>query len=223
MPVVPRREESEGRPPVDGPSVALERRRERTGCRPERPGREPARSGRCATSTNRRCRRSRSCPPARSRRSSDWVASGAPWPSSKPGTASTAAFEPTAAQRAWWAFQPVRSEPPPDVNGSDGAANEIDAFLLDALRSQGHHARASGGPADLDPSRHIRPDRAAADPRSGRGVPVGWFRPRRSRRSSIGCWRRRPTASAGRGTGSTWPATPTTTTPTRRPARPVAS
>ena len=33
-------------------------------------------------------------------------------------------------------------------------------------------------------------------------------RKRRSRRSSTGCWPRRSSASAGAGTGSTWPATP---------------
>jgi cytochrome c553 len=66
-----------------------------------------------------------------------WVASGAPWPSSKAGTTTTAGFEPTSAHRGWWAFQPVRSEPPPAVDGSDGVANEIDAFLLDASRLEG--------------------------------------------------------------------------------------
>ena len=66
-----------------------------------------------------------------------WVASGAPWPSSKTGATATAGFEPTAAHRSWWAFQPVRSEPPPAAHVSDNVANEIDAFLLDASRSQG--------------------------------------------------------------------------------------
>ena len=40
----------------------------------------------------------------------------------------------------------------------------------------------------------------------------------RSRRSWTACWRRRPTASAGAGTGSTWPTTPTP--PARRPTSP---
>ncbi len=65
-----------------------------------------------------------------------WVASGVPWPSSKTGTTTTR-YEPTAAHRGWWAFQPVRSEPPPAVDGSDDVANEIDAFILNASRSQG--------------------------------------------------------------------------------------
>ena len=67
-----------------------------------------------------------------------WVASGAPWPSSKSGTmTATVGFEPTSAHRGWWAFQPVRTEPPPAVLGSDDIANEIDAFLLDELKSKG--------------------------------------------------------------------------------------
>jgi hypothetical protein len=66
-----------------------------------------------------------------------WVASGAPWRSSPARTTTGAGFEPTAAQRRWWAFQPVRSEPPPHVNGPRLGENEIDDFLLEASRSQG--------------------------------------------------------------------------------------
>jgi cytochrome c553 len=66
-----------------------------------------------------------------------WVASGAHWPSSKTVTTNTADFEPTSAQRSWWAFQPVRSEPPPAVDASEAGANEIDAFLLVAAKSRG--------------------------------------------------------------------------------------
>ncbi len=49
-----------------------------------------------------------------------WVASGAPWPSSaSPASATTSAdFQPTPAQRRWWAFQPVRNEAPPSVERS---------------------------------------------------------------------------------------------------------
>jgi hypothetical protein len=65
-----------------------------------------------------------------------WVASGAHWPSSTTVATPTAGFEPTTAQRSWWAFQPVRSQPPPAVDGSEEVANEIDAFLLDTWRSQ---------------------------------------------------------------------------------------
>ena len=73
-----------------------------------------------------------------------WVASGAPWPSSKSGTTTTR-YEPNSAHRSWWAFQPVRNEPPPALDGSNGTANEIDAFLMEASRSQ---RITPAGPAD---------------------------------------------------------------------------
>ena len=46
-------------------------------------------------------------------------------------------------------------------------------------------------------------------------------RPTPTRRWSIGCWRRRTTANAGRGTGSTWPAMPTPTATRRTAARTI--
>ncbi len=64
-----------------------------------------------------------------------WVGSGAPWPSSPARTATR--VEQTSAPRDWWAFQPVRRESPPALDGSDDAANAIDAFLLAASKSQG--------------------------------------------------------------------------------------
>jgi cytochrome c553 len=66
-----------------------------------------------------------------------WVASGAPWPSSRERTTTPAGNQPTTAQQHWWAFQPVRSERPPAVNGPRPAGNEIDAYLLNAARSKG--------------------------------------------------------------------------------------
>jgi hypothetical protein len=66
-----------------------------------------------------------------------WVASGAPWPSSPVRATTPARFEPTPAHRRWWAFQSVRSEAPPVVNGPRPSDNEIDDFLLDASRSRG--------------------------------------------------------------------------------------
>ncbi len=66
-----------------------------------------------------------------------WVAWGVPWPASPARAATAAGFEPTPAQRRWWAFQPVRSGPPPIVSGPRLAENEIDDFLLEASRAQG--------------------------------------------------------------------------------------
>ena len=82
-----------------------------------------------------------------------WVASGAPWPSSAARTTSPARFEPTPAQRRWWAFQPVRSATPSTPNGPRSAENQIDDFLLEASRSQRHRARPrrTGGPGSAAP------------------------------------------------------------------------
>jgi hypothetical protein len=66
-----------------------------------------------------------------------WVATGAPWPSSSARTTAPARFEPTPAQRRWWAFQPLLGERPPTANGPRSTRNEIDDFLADALRSRG--------------------------------------------------------------------------------------
>src|SRR4051794_8590389 len=40
-----------------------------------------------------------------------WVAAGAPWPASPSTEATATGFEPSAAHRAWWAFQTVRTVP----------------------------------------------------------------------------------------------------------------
>ena len=191
---------------------------------PERSGREPAHPGGALPRRTEDAAEAEAVRRPRSRRSS------AGWRRVRPGhrrptgndDARRASSRPPHIER-WWAFQPVRSEPPPAVDGPDGAANEIDAFLLDALRSQGI---TPAPPAD----RRTWIRRATFDltglpptPEEVDGVPRGRFGRGVRRRSSIGCWPRRPTASAGRGTGSTWSATPTTTTATRRPARPVAS
>ena len=76
---------------------------------------------------------------------------------------------------------------------------------------------AAGRQADPAPPRHLRPDRPAADA-ARRSTPSSrTSRPTPSPRWSIGCWPRRTTASAGPGTGSTWPATARTR---RTPFRP---
>jgi cytochrome c553 len=74
-----------------------------------------------------------------------WVASGAPWPSSKANQANPLALEPAAPPHQWWAFQPIRAEPPPRINDSEIVGNEIDAFLVDVARSKGiTHAAPAG-------------------------------------------------------------------------------
>ena len=70
-----------------------------------------------------------------------WVASGAPMPpgslSGAPASvAAPAAWEPSAAQRAWWAFQPLGEPAPPAVAG-DWPRDDLDRFVLAALRARG--------------------------------------------------------------------------------------
>jgi Protein of unknown function (DUF1553)/Protein of unknown function (DUF1549)/Planctomycete cytochrome C len=72
-----------------------------------------------------------------------WVASGAPWPSATAGTSRPS--DRAAADRGWWAFRPVRREPPPALDSSDVVACEIDTFLVDAWKSRGINPSA---PAD---------------------------------------------------------------------------
>ena len=80
---------------------------------------------------------------------------------------------------------------------------------------EGPEPVAGGRPPHAHPPAVLRPDRPAAD--AGRGRRVRRATRHRTPTSSwsIGCWRRRPTASAGPGTGSTWSTTATRTATTR--------
>ncbi|MFI5460363.1 MAG: PSD1 and planctomycete cytochrome C domain-containing protein [Isosphaerales bacterium] len=67
-----------------------------------------------------------------------WVALGAPWPAvDKKEMRTPAGVSVTEAQRRWWAFQPVRDEPPPAVENDSQSRNEIDRFLLAELEQRG--------------------------------------------------------------------------------------
>ena len=79
------------------------------------------------------------------------------------------------------------------------------------LEAEGSGLRPRGRPAHLDPPAHVRPDRPAPDARGGGGVRRRRLRPMPTSGWSTGCSPRRSTASAGPGTGSTSPATPTAT------------
>ena len=70
-----------------------------------------------------------------------WVAAGAPMPpgSLTGGSASTAApapWAPSAAQRAWWAFQPLGDPGPPAV-ADEWPRDDLDRFILAALQARG--------------------------------------------------------------------------------------
>ena len=81
--------------------------------------------------------------------------------------------------------------------------------------------------ADADPPGLLRPDRPAADAGGGRGVRQRSRRPTPTSGWSIACSPARTTASAGPGTGSTWPASPrataSSTTTTGRPPTTIAT
>jgi cytochrome c553 len=59
-----------------------------------------------------------------------WIAMGAPWPDTGPAVplAPQGPFQPTPAQRRWWAFQPVRDPAPPAGPGRQ-RLSPIDRFL----------------------------------------------------------------------------------------------
>ena len=73
----------------------------------------------------------------------------------------------------------------------------------------GADALARGRPGHPDPPAEPRPDRPAADDRGGRRLPRRHVARRLRAGWSIACWPSRTTASAGAGTGSTPPGTPT--------------
>ncbi len=63
-----------------------------------------------------------------------WVKRGAPWPNSTPAAP---AYTITAAQRQYWAFQPIRKPALPKVKRSTWVRNPIDAFILAGLEAKG--------------------------------------------------------------------------------------
>ena len=101
------------------------------------------------------------------------------------------------------------------TGGSARSDNPIDAFVRPRWPSIGLHAVARGRPAHADAPRDVRSDRLAADARGGRRASSPTRRPTRTSGWSIGCWPARATASAGRGTGWTWPTSPRRTATTR--------
>ena len=80
-------------------------------------------------------------PPAAIEQIAAWLRAGAPYARAlKPASTSTRAkseFAITAADRAHWAFQPVRRPGLPTVNNGNWAVTPIDAFILAALEAKG--------------------------------------------------------------------------------------
>ena len=69
----------------------------------------------------------------------EWVVKGAIWPGAEKTQAKTGHVPGviTAADRAWWAFQPVKATPPPTVKDADWNQHPIDRFLLARLEKEG--------------------------------------------------------------------------------------
>jgi hypothetical protein len=64
-----------------------------------------------------------------------WVKMGAPWPGEAKGQRPRGAI--TTADRAYWAFQPVKFQPPPKVANPAWVKSPIDAFILAGLEKKG--------------------------------------------------------------------------------------
>ncbi len=150
---------------------------------------------------------------------SRWIAEGAPWPVEAAGAAIRQGTI-TAEDRAFWSLQPVRPRPAPEVRDRAWVRTVVDRWILAELEARGLRPGRSRGPSDPDPSRHVRPDRVAADARRRSTPSSPTPRPTPSPGSSTGSWRRRPTASIGAGTGSTSSGTPIP--PERPPTIPSA-
>jgi mono/diheme cytochrome c family protein len=67
-----------------------------------------------------------------------WVELGLPWPDAKPSEAAARAERPiTAAERAFWSFQPVADPAPPPVADESWPQNDLDRFVLAGLERIG--------------------------------------------------------------------------------------
>ena len=113
-------------------------------------------------------------------------------------------------------FKPFKKPSPPQIrNAKSEIRNDVDRFVLAKLSDNGLVAVARGRPAHADPPAVLRPDRPAADAGGSRRVRQERRRRTPTRSWSTGCSPRRTTASAGRGTGSTWSTTARRTATTR--------
>ena len=95
------------------------------------------------------------------------------------------------------------------VQATAWVRNPIDAFIAAEHEARGLTPRPEAAAAGAAAARLPRPDRPAADARGAARVPGRRRRRTPTRRSSIGCWPARATASAGAGTGWTSGATAT--------------
>lgn len=82
-----------------------------------------------------------------------WVKMGAPWPGDdKPLSATPVAakvMQITDADRAYWAFQPIRRPPEPAVKNKSFVSNPIDAFILAGLEAKKIEPNSLAGKREL--------------------------------------------------------------------------
>ncbi|MEO1615738.1 MAG: DUF1553 domain-containing protein, partial [Planctomycetota bacterium] len=66
-----------------------------------------------------------------------WVRLGAPWPGADPNRPVRKREQFTREDRSWWAIQPIQNPVVPEIDASayDFSRNEIDAFLLEAMKT----------------------------------------------------------------------------------------
>ncbi len=129
----------------------------------------------------------------------------------------------TAEERAYWFYQPLKRLAPPAFAPADRVRTPDRRLRAREAAREGAELQPGRRPRHADPPGRVRPHRAAAHAEGDRRL-LGRHVARRLREScSTGCSRRRPTASGGAGTGSTWPGTPTATATARpTPLRPFA-
>ena len=139
-----------------------------------------------------------------------WIDQGPRRPGPSPSR-----WPPASAHRGGADVLVVPADPPrptsPRSNGGASGTNADRRVPAREARDQGARLRPRGRPAHVDPPRHASTYRSAADPRRGRRVPRRHCA-RRLRAARRPTARARPiTASAGPGTGWTWPVMPTAT------------
>ena len=208
---VPQRRADRGRVRHGHARVAAQGRRPRAGGRARRPQEEPALPADGAPERAAHAARAgRSSPDADIAKIAEWIDLGAPYdkPLVDKDDAAWTKKVIAAEAKKHWAYQPLRGHPKPEAASREQPDRPLPPR---EARSGGAQAEPAGRQADADPPRVPRPDRPAADARGGRRVREGRRRRTRSRSWSIACSRRRTTASGGRGTGSTSPASPRAT------------
>ena len=151
-----------------------------------------------------------------------WVKLGVPW--SEKSAAVHRPGSPPVDDRAqsFWSFQPVHRPDVPAVQIPAWVRNPIDAFIAAGLDAASLKPAAPASKTTL--LRRVYFDLTGLPPsvEDVAGVSGRQFAAKPTKKSSIGCSPRRNTASAGRGTGSTWCATPKPTASKSMPPSPMS-